>query len=441
MHRSARARLAAAMLLALLLNGCGTAEVKMEATASFADTSQKTVDSTKQFYKDILTADQSVQSFRSTVDPQCPVLAAGDDREAPGFVDPTALPLIMELKSKAQGKSKTLTAACRSYAAQACRPDTSGGLDCHPMVGTVVANGFFCPSHAAVDCAKTLTRDDIDRVSEYLHTIVGPQIFLSRTDADFAADLQGADVLTHYLDSLARLAKAPDSTVSTDIKSYAGTFDELKGDVDAAHKAASTSTASTSTTAKKVTGSASALEGIVAPLSNLADVIEKAATHSRSAGQIAEQLQNDRSQQAVSTAILNLAKATDSNYCSVYIDEALQNAGLIDNYLHFGFGPNDLAGRQALVDRLRDYKATFKTGQHKCDGLTQTSGNDSTYHAVSPAGILLMQIKKSNDELLAIVVDGKLSPAQREAATKKTFEAYKTAMQALAKLIGAYKSL
>ncbi|HEY9132586.1 MAG TPA: hypothetical protein VIM98_12585 [Dyella sp.] len=442
MHRSARARFAgAAMLLALSLSGCGTAEVKMEATASFADTSQKTVDNARQFYKDIVTADQSVQSFRSTVDPQCPVLAPGDDREAPGFVDPTALPMLMELESKLPGKTHALTAACRAYAAQACRADKSGGLDCHPIVGTVVANGFFCPSDAAVDCAKTLKRDDIDRVSKYLHTIVDRQIFLSRTDADFAAALQGVDILTHYLDSLAKLAKSPDNTVSADIKSYADTFNDLKGDVDAAHKTTGTTAASTPTAATRNTNSASALGGLVAPLSQLAEIIDKAVTDARSAGQIAEQLQNTGSQQAVSNAILNLAKATDSNYCSVYANEALQNAGLIDDYLRFGFGPNDLSGRQALVDRLRDYESTFKTVQHKCAALSQARNGDAAYRPVSPAGAMLMQIRKSNDELLAVVVDDKLSSAQREAATKKTFETYKSAIQALAKLIATSKAL
>lgn len=423
------------LCVAILLGGCGIADVKIEAAGSFAASSQQAVAQTRQFYQGMVDADRQFQSLRWTLDPQCPLLEPGEDRDAPGFDDPTALPLVIEAMPDRRGGSHAsggIPPACDTYADETCRRTASGKLNCHPVLGTVVANGFFCPSAAARQCVKSLTADDLRRVSFYTHTLISQQSFLSRTTADFKADLRGVETLTDYLDSLAKLATVPTANVGAAIKSYADDFETLHDIVNAS---------------QGVTGNSptvSALGSMISPLASLADQVQGAVARTHAVSTITDKLRDGMLRDSLNTAILRLAKAADANFCSVYSNSALQNEGFAETYLGFGFGPNDLASRRSLVNNLLAYRATLKTTVAQCARKANgkvAAGSDADYTAISPTGTVLLQIRKANNELLQTVANDRLTPAQRTEAVNRTLVSFKSALQSLTAILLAAAAL
>jgi hypothetical protein len=438
-----------------LLVACGVSVVKEQSTASFVDTSQKAVASTQQFYKDLVSANNAYNSFRWAVDPQCPLLSPGERLTAPGFDDPSALPLAIERLSASRRRARSaVPAACAAYLAESCHREAGGALSCRPVLGTVTANGFFCPSQAAPSCASALSSADWKRVSAFTDNPVEPDFnYVSLAGSDFAADTASIRILTQYLDSLAALTKDQNQDVTSELSSDANALQALgKSLPPAATKSGSAAksaksksgVAKTSAATKASTsGEPESKSGLAAPLSSLAGGIQTTVSQGGSAAAIAKVLSQPALESQVSDAIEQLAKAADDQFCTTQPVDALRSASDIHNYLEFGYGPNDLAAREALVNQAVSYEALVQSNLEACQKAQQinASSPQGDYHPASPAGVLLMGVKKANDALVKEIVDGELTEAQRKQARQIRFDEFKTAVEDALNLVTSLKGL
>jgi hypothetical protein len=439
------------------LVACGERVVKDQAAASFVDTSQKAVATTQQFYKDLVSANNAYNSFRWAVDPQCPLLSPGDQLVAPGLNDPEALPLAIERKARARS---AVSSACAAYMADSCRHESGGMLSCHPVAGTVTADGFFCPSAAAQTCAPTLTAADWKRVSPYTDNPLNPASnYVSLADSDFDADTASITILTRYLDSLATLTKGQDisSDLSHDADALQAVGQSLKPKSgksaaagksvksgSAADKSSKSESATDTSSGKAQTTSAASSSGNVGTsLSSLASAVQTTISHGGSEAAIVGVLSKPGVQGQVSDAVEQLAKAVDDQFCTTQPVDALRSALDIRNYLDFGYGPNDLTAREALVNQAIGYKALVEANLHACEKAQQANAADpqGEYHPASPAGVLLMGVKKANDALVKEIVDGELSDAERKQARQISFEQFKSAVEDAVQLVTTLKGL
>jgi hypothetical protein len=431
------------------LVACGEHVVKEQAAASFVDASQKAIASTQQFYKDLVSANNAYNDFRAAVDPQCPLLSPGERLVAPGMDDPTALPLAIEHKA---GVRSAVPKACAAYVAESCHRASGATLDCHPVAGTITANGFFCPSEAAQACAPTLTTADWKRVSKYTDNPVDPEFhYVSIASSDFAADTDSIKILTRYLDSLAALTK--DQDISADLGHDADALQALGKSLKpasgksraAAKPAKSEGTAEKSSTGATTQASAatSSSSDLATPLSSLASAVQTTVSHGGSESAIAHVLSQPGIQSQVSDAVEQLARAVDSRFCTTQSVDALRSASDIHTYLRFGYGPNDLASREALVNQAVNDKALVESNHQACDKAQQANASDSQgeYHPASPAGVLLMGIKKANDALVKEIVDGELSEADRKKARQISFEQFESAVEQAVQLVTTLKGV
>jgi hypothetical protein len=429
-------RVGGSLACLLLLAACGTRVVKEQAAASFVDASRKAVASTQQFYQDLVSANAAYNGFRWAVDAQCPLLSPGEQRTAPGIDDPTALPLAIERLPAT--RTRSLPAACAAYAAESCQHGAAGTWRCHPAAGTVTASGFFCPSQAAQICATALTLVDWKRVSPYTDNPIRPDFhYVSLASSDFAADIDSIQILTRYLDSLAALTESADQDVTTDFGEEAKSLQALgKASKPAKLKAADASHAQTSAGA---TGSSD----LSKPLSSMADGIHTLIAQGGSEPAVMKMLSQPQLENQVSDAIVQLARAVDEKFCSTQPVDALRSATDIHNYLGFGYGPNDLAAREALVKQAVGYQALVASNRSACHRteLANASIGQGEYRPVSPAAILLMGIKRANDALIHEIVDGKLTDAQRKKARQISMDEFKAAAQDAVDLVTALKSL
>ncbi|MBE1159859.1 hypothetical protein [Dyella acidiphila] len=436
-------RSAAGLLCVPLLVACGVRVVKEQAAASFVDTGQKALTSTRQFYQDLVNANGSYNSFRWAVDPQCPLLSPGERLTAPGLDDPTALPLAIERLPSGRPPR-----ACSAYVAETCRHD-AGGLRCHPAAGTVTANGFFCPSDAAQACAPALATADWKRVSRYSDNPLNPSSsYVSLADSDFSADTASIQILTKYLDSLAALARNPDQDLSTALGGDADALQALTQHLHpaATHKTATATakTSSASSTAATSGATEAKTKGdLAAPLASLAGGIKNTISQGGSASAIAKVLRQPGMQDQVNAAIEQLARAVDSKFCTTQPVDALRSAADINSYLGFGYGPNDLPAREALVKQSIGYKSLVESNLKACEDAQQATAADpyGTYHPASPAAILLLGVKRANDALVKEIVNGELSDAQRKQALKISFDEFAAAAEQVASLATSLQEL
>jgi hypothetical protein len=438
-------RSAAVLVCLPWLAGCGERVVKEQAAASFVDTSQKAVASTQQFYKDLVSANNAYNNFRWAVDPQCPLLSPGERLVAPGMDDPTALPLAIEHKASARS---AVPGACAAYVAESCRRESGGVLTCHPAAGTITANGFFCPSDAAQACAPALTATDWKRVSKYTDNPVNPTFeYVSLAGSDFAADTDSIKILTHYLDSLSALTK--DQDISSDLGHDADALQalglSLKPASGKSHAAAKQGTADKSSTGTNTQASAAkpSASDLATPLSSLASAVQATVSHGGSASAIAHVLSQPGMQGQVSDAVEQLARAVDGKFCTTQPVDALRSASDIHNYLGFGYGPNDLTSREALVNQAVGYQALVESNLQACRKAQQANASDmqGEYHPASPAGVLLMGIKKANDALVKEIVGGELSEADRKKARQISFEQFESAVEEAVQLVTTLKGV
>jgi hypothetical protein len=431
------------------LAACGVRVVKEQAAASFVDTSQKAVASTQQFYKDLVSANAAYNSFRWAVDPQCPLLSPGERLAAPGMDDPTALPLAIERRARTRS---AMPAACNAYLAESCHRE-SGAWNCHPVPGAVTANGFFCPSEAAQACAPALQEADWKRVSPYSDNPVNPAFnYVSLAGSDFAADTASIQILTRYLDSLAALTKQQD--ISVDLGHDADALNALglslkpaSGKSAAAAKPVTKPVKKESTTAKVSKDTQTAMDkspsDLAAPLSSLASAVQTTVSDGGSEEAIARVLSQPGMQNRVSAAVEQLARAVDNQFCTTQPVDALRSASDIHNYLGFGYGQNDLASREALVNQALSYKALVESNLQACDKAKQANAADpqGEYHPASPAGVLLIGIKKANDALVKEIVGGELSEADRKKAREISLQEFKSAVEQAVQLVTTLKGL
>jgi hypothetical protein len=429
----------------LLLSGCGERVVKQQAAASFVDTSQKAVDATRQFYKDLVDANTAYNSFRWAVDPQCPLLSPGERLTAPGMDDPTALPLAIERLPL----GASLPHMCAAYVAEACRRESGGAIHCHPSAGSVTANGFFCPSQAAQACASALSVADWKRVSPYTDNPVNPDFqYVSLAASDFSADTASIQILAKYLDSLSALTKEPDQDIASDLDQDAGNLQALGGSLQSMRSAkasakhgAGASASAAAASEQPSPANASAKDDPAASLSSLADGIRNTVSAGGSVSAIAKVLRQSQQENQVSGAIEQLARAVDSRFCTTQPIHALQSASDIHAYLGFGYGPNDLAAREALVNQTITYQSLVSANLKACEDAQQANDADpqGMYHPASPSAILLMGVKRANDALVDEIVNGHLSEADRRKARQISFEQFESAVEKAVTLVTGLK--
>lgn len=424
------------------LVACGVQVVKQQAAASFVETSQKAVTSTQQFYKDLVGANNAYNSFRWAADPQCPLLSPGDRLTAPGMDDPTALPLAIERLPAGQ-----LPRACAAYVAQACHRESGGAIHCHPAEGMVSANGFFCPSQEAQACAPALKSADWKRVSPYSDNPVNPDSsYVSLASSDFSADTASIQILTHYLDSLSSLGSHPDQDITSELGNDAHALQSLQQSLrpaSAHKKAAASAKPSNKQEAASDAQTPAAKSDLATPLASLAGGINTTVSQGGSADAIAKLLRQPGLQQQVSDAIEQLAKAVDSEFCTTQPVDALSSASDINNYLGFGYGPNDLSARETLVNQAVGYKSLVEANLKACKVAQQANANDpqGPYHPASPSAVLLMGVKRANDALVKEIVDNQLSDAERQKAREISFEQFKAAAEEAINLVTTLKGL
>lgn len=431
-----------------LLAACGERVVKEQAAASFVETSQKALVSTHQFYKDLVNANNAYNGFRWAVDPQCPLLSPGEQLTAPGLDDPTALPLAIERLSAIKGRS--FPHACAAYIAESCHHAQGGEVNCHPAAGTVAASGFFCPSQAARACAPALSSADWKRVSPYTDNPLHPDFsYISLSESAFVADAASIRILTQYLDSLAALAHDQDHDIATELGNDANDLQtlgrSLKPALDKLH--------GTSKSAKGDTGNAGAADAqsdtktessdLATPLASLAASIQSTVSRGGSLAAITKALSDPQQQHQMSDAITQLARALDDKFCSTQPADAMRSASDINNYLGFGYGPNDLSAREALVNQAVGYKALVEANIRTCKKAQQANVADpqGDYHPASPSAVLLMGVKRANDALVREIVNGELSEAERKKAWQINLEEFKAAVQDAVDLVTSLKSI
>lgn len=444
-------RSAAWLACLCLLAACGEREVKEQAAASFVETSQKALVSTHQFYKDLVNANNAYNSFRWAVDPQCPLLSPGERLVAPGFDDPTALPLAIEHLPGGNGRS--FPRACAAYVAESCHHAQGGAVNCHPASGTVAASGFFCPSQAAQACAPTLSSADWKRVSRYTDNPLNPASnYASLADSDFVADTASIRILTQYLDSLAALTHDPDHDAATELGNDAHDLQSLgrslKPAVSKLHGASAPakSEAETGKSATADDAQSSAQSGagdLATPLAALAAGIQSTVSRGGSLASISKVLSDPQRQRAVSDAIVQLARGVDDKFCSTQPVDAMRSASDINNYLGFGYGPNDLSARETLVNQAVGYKALVEADIRTCQKAQQANAANpqGDYHPASPSAVLLLGIKRANDALVREIVNGELSDAERKKARQISLEEFKSAVEDAVDLVTSLKSL
>jgi hypothetical protein len=433
-----------------LLVACGERVVKEQAATSFVTASQKAVDSTQQFYKDLVDANTAYNSFRWAVDAQCPLLSPGERTTAPGMDDPTALPLAIERLPHA---GQALPRACAAYVAEACHRESNGAFHCHPATGTVTANGFFCPSSAAQACAQALSDSDWKRVSPYTDNPVNASFqYVSLAAGDFAADTASIQILVKYLDSLSSLTKNPDQDISAELSHDAGDLQALGHSLQAAfvsHNKASSAGNKKSVSAASVVESVQPATSATAapspdePFSSLADSIQATIHDGGSLSAIAKVLGNAGTQDQVSDAIEQLAKAVDSRFCTTQPVDAAQSASDIHAYLGFGYGPDDLAAREALVKQAMAYQTLVTSNIQACKAAQQANAGDAhgAYHPASPSAVLLMGVKRANDALIKEIVNGQLSDADRRKAREINVDEFESAMEQAITVVTSLKGL
>jgi hypothetical protein len=448
----------AAWLVCLpLLAACGERVVKEQAAASFVDTSQKALASTNQFYKDLVSANNAYNSFRWAVDPQCPMLSPGERLTAPGIDDPTALPLAIERLPA--GRNRALPKACAAYVDESCRHESGGALTCHPLAGAVTARGFFCPSEAAQACAPALSSADWKRVSRYTDNPVIPASqYVSLAESDFSADTTSIHILTQYLDSLAKLASSQSEDVATELGNDAHSLQALGSYLKPAARKPATSTTHGAAKSAKSAGAAGkssatpdaqastqvpAANAMAAPLSSLADGIQSTISHGGSVEAIRKVLSDPQRQHQVSDAIDQLARAVDDQFCSTQSVDAQRSASDINNYLGFGYGPNDLSVRETLVNQAVNYKALLEANIHACNKAQQANASDTQgeYHPASPSAVLLIGIRKANDALVKEIVNGELSDADRKKAQQINYQEFESAVEDAINLVTSLKGI
>ncbi|MBM7131828.1 hypothetical protein [Dyella mobilis] len=411
--------------------------VKEQAAASFVDTSRQAIASTQQFYQDLVSANDAYNDFRWAVDAQCPVLSPGEQRTAPGIDDPTALPLAIE--QLPSGRARALPAACQAYAAQSCRHESAGALRCHPLAGTVAANGFFCPSQAAQRCAAALTMQDWKRVSPYTDNPLKPDFqYISLASSDFAADTESIRILTRYLDSLAALTGHPGQDVAPELGEEAKRLQTLGESLKSKPKSVKVKAADADH--DQASSGTTGGSGLAAPLSSLAGGIQSVIAQGGSTPAVTRMLSQPQLQSQVSDAIGQLARAVDEKFCTTQPVDALRSAADIKNYLSFGYGPNDLAAREALVKQAVSYQALVESNLGACRRVQQANASGD-YRPASPAATLLIGIKQANDALVKQIVDGQLTDAQQKKARQISLDEFKAAVQDAVDLATALKGL
>lgn len=441
---------AAWLACACLLTACGERVVKEEATASFVETSQKALVSTHQFYKDLVNANNAYNGFRWAVDPQCPLLSPGEQLTAPGLDDPTALPLAIE--HLPAGKGRSFPRTCGAYVAESCRHTQGGEVNCHPVAGTVAAGGFFCPSQAAQACAPALSSADWKRVSPYTDNPLHPDVsYVSLSESSFVADTASIRILTQYLDSLAALAHDQDHDIAAELGSDANDLQalgrSLKPALDKLHGASKSTKgegdAGNANSADAQSATKAESSDLATPLASLATSIQSTVSRGGSLAAITKALSDPQQQHQVSDAITQLARAVDDKFCSTQPADAMRSASDINNYLGFGYGPNDLPARETLVSQAVGYKALVEANIKTCKKAQQANAADpqGDYHPASPSAVLLMGVKHANDALVREIVNGELSEAERKKAWQINLEEFKSAVQDAVDLVTSLKSL
>jgi hypothetical protein len=133
----------------------------------------------------------------------------------------------------------------------------------------------------------------------------------------------------------------------------------------------------------------------------------------------------------------------DSEFCTTQPVDALSSASDINNYLGFGYGPNDLSARETLVNQAVGYKSLVEANLKACKVAQQANANDpqGPYHPASPSAVLLMGVKRANDALVKEIVDNQLSDAERQKAREISFEQFKAAAEEAINLVTTLKGL
>ncbi|QRN54800.1 hypothetical protein [Dyella caseinilytica] len=276
--------------------------------------------------------------------------------------------------------------------------------------------------------------------------------YVSLAAGDFSADTASIQILAKYLDSLSALTKNPDQDITSDLHQDANNLQAVRNSVQSAFalraakssvkKTVGTSASAAAASEQPLAGSADK-SGLDAPLSSLAEGIQTTISDGGSLSAIAKLLRQSQQENRVSDGIEQLARAVDSRFCTTQPIDAQSSASDIHAYLGFGYGPDELAAREALVNQAIVYQSLVAANLKACDDAQQANAADphGAYHPASPAAVLLMGVKRANDALIEEIVNGQLSEADRRKAREISFEEFESAAEKVVNMVVGLKGL